>query len=161
MLILEGADLVGKTTLQKRLLELPAFTARGYLPDHMGVLPDGFDPVWGYVDRASRRVVMDRFHLSQVMYDLHWRRQARVVDPDAYRFIDGKLAALGAFTVVLTCDSGLLQQRHERRGDGLLTFLEILKVNDAYARMGHKDTPEIGTTFHCTPNYPEPELGGI
>lgn len=96
MLIVEGADLAGKTTLCQQLLKS--------LPDHVYShytrLPDGHDGFWHYVQSASKYHVQDRFHLSEVVY-------ARVRGEETnlnlwYDLLDGLLKwHFQAFTVLL------------------------------------------------------------
>lgn len=132
MLILEGADLVGKTTLQTELLKHTAFTSRGYMPAHTGQPPKGFDHCWGYINLASRRVIMDRFHMSEFVYDRVLRGGQQLLDPEMYRFVDGRLCALGVMTVIITADDDLLRERYSNGADELCHIEQILLANDEY-----------------------------
>lgn len=106
MLIVEGPDGVGKTTLCKKLLKgLP-----GHVYAHFTRLPPGFDYHWGYADRASRRVVQDRFHMSELAY-AKARGERPMLDRHGYQLIDARLRLLGAVTVVVTASAELVASR--------------------------------------------------
>lgn len=106
MLIVEGVDGVGKTTLCKRLLKaLPT-----HVYSHFTRLPSQFDGYWGYVERASPRIVQDRFHLSEVVY-ANIREEAPVYGPETLRLIEAKLRQLGSFNVLLCADPYLIKER--------------------------------------------------
>jgi thymidylate kinase len=126
MVILEGADLVGKTTLQRMLLDEPWFQENGYTPDHFGMLPDTFDFCHGYIDRASQRAVMDRFHVSERVYsDALRKRRMSHLD---FRLVEAHLAQLGSLVVFLIQDDETIRRRAEAREEPF-SIDEILKVN--------------------------------
>lgn len=115
ILIIEGGDLVGKTTLCKKLLDDPLLRAQGYVYSHFSRLPPGFDYGWDYLARASRKIVQDRFHMSEQVYARVRGEEPRTTPatPERYRWLDGKLRELGAFTVVVVCeDDELIRERY-------------------------------------------------
>lgn len=106
MLIIEGTDGVGKTTLCRRLLAgLP-----GHRYGHMSRPPAGFDHHWGYVALAAPDLVQDRFHMGDVAY-AHARGEPPSLTPDRYAMVDAALRPLGSFVVVVTADEGLVRAR--------------------------------------------------
>ncbi len=113
MLIIEGPDGVGKTTLchklRKLLIEHPA-RVLSHVYAHFSRLPSVFDQYWGYVERASANIVQDRFHMSEIVYALACKR-ASPLTPEMYRLVDGHLRKLGAFTVLVTADIDLIESR--------------------------------------------------
>jgi hypothetical protein len=108
MIIIEGADGVGKTTLCKKLLN------SGRLDDHVYAhftrLPAGFDYHWGYAERMSPRVVQDRFHMSEIVYAAA-RGEASQLTPELYRLVDARLRLIGAYVVLVVADEGLVKSR--------------------------------------------------
>lgn len=128
MLIIEGPDCVGKTTLAKQLLE--------YLPRHIYThftrLPEGFDYYWDYVDRMSRYIIQDRFHLSEVVYSTAIGRECRL-DELTYGMIDAKLRMLGGMVVLITADADLIEQRWDK--SQMFSLDKTLIAADKYNRI--------------------------
>lgn len=124
MIIVEGADLVGKTTLCKKLVErLP-----GHVYAHFTRLPDSFDRYWGYHERASRGIVQDRFHMSEVAYAaMRGDLGSSGLTPEVYRLVDARLRRLGCMTVLLVAEPELLERRM-REGE-MYNISQILHVN--------------------------------
>lgn len=106
MLIVEGPDGVGKTTMCQALVR----QLHDHVYAHFTRLPDGFDRYWGYVERASPLVVQDRFHMSEIAYS-RARDDETALTPETYRLVDAHLRALGSFVVVVTADPDLVQAR--------------------------------------------------
>lgn len=63
MLILEGLDRTGKTTLAKKLVE-----KTGYTYSHLGVPPDNCDFFTFYTDLSGVCVIQDRHFISELVY---------------------------------------------------------------------------------------------
>ena len=154
MLIVEGADLVGKTTLCEELMRrLP-----GWCYAHLG--PEAnhaeWHSYWGYRRRASRRVVQDRFHMSQVAYA--WaRREEPAVTPYKYALVDAFLREIGGFTVVITASLALLEDRFVRAE--LYALATIARANNAFmgfGRASHEcyERADVDLHIHCTPDSP-------
>jgi hypothetical protein len=114
MLIIEGPDLVGKTTLAKAICREQSMQELGYVYQHMSRLPKGFRYPMQYEEMASRRTVRDRFHMSEVVYATV-RGEVSPLNPERYRWVDGVLRALGAYTVVVLAHEDLIAQRYAAR----------------------------------------------
>lgn len=100
MLILEGADCLGKTMAAKRLVEL-AHTNQFEYPvsyAHMSRPNQYFDFHTHYLDMISRFAVQDRFHLGSLV----WHRG--VMDEAKLRVIEGWLLSVGSLVVVFATD---------------------------------------------------------
>jgi thymidylate kinase len=156
MLIVEGSDLVGKSTVVKKLLESVELQQKGYTPDHFGLLPEGFEYYWGYIDRSARRVVMDRFHMSEIVYGRMIRGGAKI-DEEEYRLIDAHLRNLGAVTVIITADASLIKERSLEREE-VFNVEQILSVNDGFRQVADRlfagYEPDFDLHFHCTRDKP-------
>lgn len=156
MMIIEGADLVGKSRLAATVCEHPRVQAWGMLPSHLGPLPSGWDPYWSYVRRACRDVVQDRYHMSELVYGTVIRRAPRIC-PDTYALLDAHLAAeFCAFTVVLTAEEPLLRERWTR--EELYSADEIVLVNQAFRECAQgqygRYYPRCDVWVNCTPDKP-------
>ncbi len=152
MLIIEGADLVGKTTLAQNMLKHAPLRDRGYVYKHFTRLPDGFHRFWGYVDNAVQRCVQDRFHMSEVAYA--WARgdKKTYLTPELYRLVEAHLALLGAFTVVVTADSNVIKSRW-REGEMYDQEL-VLRVNEWYVDKIERRVVPFDAHFHATEKHP-------
>jgi len=134
MLIIEGSDLVGKTTLIKRVSK--ELDALGYpvIYQHFGLLPKDWNYYSDYIKFMNRRVIMDRFIMSEVVYGTVVRNKSKI-SPAAYRLLDAHLRLYAATTVVITTSKAWLEKQiKEKYGDRYEAFSKetILKVNTGF-----------------------------
>ena len=152
MLIVEGPDGVGKTTLCRKLLEsLPT-----HIYAHFSRLPAGFDYYWGYVERASRYIVQDRFHLSEVAY-ARARGDSSRLDTESYQILDGHLRLLGAYTILVTATQDLLASRWGP--DQMYSLEKTLAAGRAFDQVHEEHAinrivPDIDFRVRCTVHRP-------
>lgn len=66
MIVIEGADCTGKTTLGKRLCKEYDLAYK-----HMSAPGEGFDHLYFYVSNYEDKVLWDRYHLGALVYG--WR----------------------------------------------------------------------------------------
>jgi thymidylate kinase len=114
MLIVEGSDLVGKTTLCEELLRRLDAKKFPHIMSHFGRLPDGWDYYWSYLPRISRYIVQDRFHMSEIVYR-NARQEPSLLMPEVYRLLDAAVRKVGALTVVVTASEDVLLGQIETR----------------------------------------------
>jgi thymidylate kinase len=126
MLIIEGSDLLGKTTLCKALVNSPQLRSQGYIYKHFTRLPHEFNYFWGYVQHAAKYSVQDRFHMSEIVY-ASTRYEQPQISPEMYRLVDGYLRSLGCFTVVLTADEEVFDERFHMNGQEQMYNLDQIK----------------------------------
>lgn len=113
MLIVEGTDGIGKTTLCQRLLcELQE--SRPYVYRHLSKLPVCWKWPGSYWEHIARHVVQDRFHMSEIVYRIVRNEQQRLT-PEMYRLLDARLRLVGAFTVVIVASKDVIAREHEKR----------------------------------------------
>lgn len=106
MIIVEGPDGVGKTTLCKKLLSfLPT-----HVYSHFTRLPKEFDYHWGYAARVTPQVVQDRFHMSEIVYS-RARGEPPGLDEFGYKLVDARVRLMGGVIVVVTADPALVRAR--------------------------------------------------
>ncbi len=136
MIIVEGTDLVGKTTFCKRLLENPYLVNEGYWHKHLSKPPRNFDNCRGYIDMAYMKSVQDRFHMSEIVYSCLDNRETSIT-PEKYRIVDAHLRMMGAVTVVIICaDYSILCERHATRADEEMYSAEqVCQANDYFSSL--------------------------
>lgn len=152
MLIVEGPDGVGKTTLCEKLLAvLPT-----HVYAHFTRLPPGFDHPWDYLARTSRRVVQDRFHLSEPAYaEARGDADRLLLTPELYRLVDARLRQLGGVTVLLTADDALVRSRWD--ASQMFDVGRTLLASRAYRRLLAGQTPyrpDLDLHYHLTTERP-------
>lgn len=150
MLIIEGGDLVGKTTVCKKLCSYLYLQKGGYVYQHLSRLPSGFDRCKGYMALASRCSVRDRFHMSEIIY-AKVRKENTALSPERYRLIDAHLRMLGAYTVVITAEEELIKARS--RDDEMYSMAQILRANE-YFNTKLECWMDCDAHFHCTVEKP-------
>lgn len=153
MLIIEGADMLGKTTLCKALVDdLNASDApyRPYVYRHFTRLPPQWDYYWDYLPHIDVGVVMDRFHLSAQAY-------GRAVDGREHidklhmRLLRAQLDLKGAYVVLLLATRHLINMRYEQLASREMFDVEsIAAANEAFSDLRWMANEVIW----CTPQYP-------
>lgn len=147
MLIIEGPDASGKTTLCHKLLKnLPR-----HIYAHFSRLPPKFDYYWDYQDRASRYVVQDRFHLSEIVYGPLNNRPTNL-PPFQYKLVDGFLRQFGAFTVVLLTDPELIDSRWDPTQ--MYDRQKTIAAAEKYAEVIHYRYVDVDLTIKLDGNKP-------
>lgn len=125
MLIIEGSDAVGKTTLCHELVaKLPR-----HMYSHLSRPAPKFNKYWDYVDRMNQYLVQDRYHLSEIVY-AEMRGDKTDLTPEVYRLVDARARLIPAFTVVVVADSELIESRWKHTEDEQMYSLQqSLEVN--------------------------------
>ncbi len=129
MLILEGPDCVGKTTMIDALwLELPGTkrVKRG--------LPEASWSPEQWIKDSDFMVVADRGHMSEVIYGMTCRGSCNL-DADSYRLVDQGIATCGGMVVVVDATPEAyieILARHYDASREAFTPAECVKVNLAY-----------------------------
>lgn len=125
MLIVEGSDRVGKTTLCQKLVKYLG-NSGPWMYRHFGPLPPGWTHPWDYFPAMSRHVVQDRFHLSEWAYRTAEGDTKLTFSSEMYRLVDARLRLLGSVTVVITADAKIIRQRS---GNSTAITANILFMN--------------------------------
>lgn len=134
MLIIEGADLVGKTTLQKECVRLLNLRGLPHMPMHLTRPPANFDYYRGYLQLISRDTVWDRFHLSSLAYRQCDDHECSMT-PLKYSLVDAKIRQMPGFIVLIVGEEKTIRQRFQSRGDTMYSVEHIVSVNRAFERM--------------------------
>jgi len=141
---------VGKTTLCKRLIiELEA---KGYpvIHQHFGLLPNNWDYYWDYLKFMNMRTVMDRFIMSEIVYGLIIRNNAKT-SPEVYKLLDAHLRLQGSVTVVVTANDAWLRKQLDEKYSGrdeMYKPQQILDVNRGFQDLTKTNTIR-GVKYAC------------
>lgn len=168
MLIIEGGDLVGKTTFCEALLKDDRLASRGYMYSHLSRPPlQGFDGCQHYMGMAWSNFVQDRFHLSEPIYaKVRGEAQSAHTSPEKYRLVDAHLRLMGVLTVVITATDELVESRYAARADEEMYNLEeTILANQLYRSAAQNGfiasghgvyKPDIDIVISCTAEHPFP-----
>jgi len=133
LIILEGVDGVGKSTLAERLCDV---LGEGALTLHSGPLDS--DPLkeyeWrlkDYTPGSGQHIVCDRWHVGELIYGPLYRGVSRVT-PAMRRHIELFLDKLGAHKVVVVAPYRTIMRRLEDRGEDFLQSNHVGMVWDFY-----------------------------
>lgn len=154
MIIVEGTDLVGKTTLCKKLADMYALPYR-----HMSKPGDGFDFVWSYQQAMERHTVQDRFHLGELAYGetIYGCRQTK----EGLHLVEAYLARVGAVVIVVTASEEwlgrhLTEEQFLRR-DEMFTLGQVVRVNAYFHNLLKKHwDPRVDIWHHLEGGSPYP-----
>lgn len=111
MIVLEGPDMAGKTTLATELFKrIVAMKTRHPMVRHFTKVQHHFDKYWGYRECCQRDVILDRFHLSHVVY-----RDVEDVEhhltPLRYELVDAEISRMSGLVVVLAPPASTIEDR--------------------------------------------------
>jgi hypothetical protein len=130
MLIVEGPDNVGKTTLCERLVR--ELNALGFpaVYRHFSRLPDCWDYYRDYLPHVSRFAVMDRFWMSELAY-AHARGDLSPLDRHKVAMLEGHLLLAGSLTVLVTAEENVIRDVWGTKKE-MYPVEVVLKANDFF-----------------------------
>ncbi len=168
MIIVEGSDLVGKTTFCEALLKDHRLARMGYMYSHLSRPPEqGFDGCQAYMGMAWENFVQDRFHLSEPIYSkVRGEEKSPTTSPEKFRLVDAHLRLMGVLTVVITATDELISSRFkENESREMYGLAKILHANrlytsaalNGYIGEGEKVyKPDIDIVIACNDKNPFP-----
>lgn len=140
LIVLEGVDGAGKSTLTDRLLStLPDHSTKRL---HCGPLKGdpmrAYElPLRDYVPGGNEHIVCDRWHVGELVYGPLYRGRSAL--SEAMRLhVEMLLDKLGAYKLVVTTDMRTLRQRLAARGEDFLKPEHVGIVWDFYNEYAHK-----------------------
>lgn len=137
MLVVEGPDLVGKTTFAASLAARLNELGWPHLYRHFGKQPECWaqDPVRLYRLSMTPYVVQDRFHLSEVVYAaVEGPARRPHLGPSSYEQVQREFRNhWEGYLVVVTAEPALLEERYAERDRPEAYELEdVLRANELY-----------------------------
>lgn len=105
MIIVEGPDNVGKSTLVANLAKILGQRGHNMLPMHLSKLPRTWRIVDSYASIMSRNIIFDRFHISRDAYGSVFKEQ--IVFNEIQRdMMQAHIDVNDGFVVKLFCQDG-------------------------------------------------------
>lgn len=138
LIILEGPDCAGKSTLVERFHDE---LARRKPDDKVIVLRSGppaghpldeyVTPLLNYRPDTGIHVICDRLHWGERVYPHIFDRQSKMT-PAVWRFIESWLSARGAVVAHVTAPVAELRRRMQARGDDLVDVDQLDEIHDRF-----------------------------
>jgi hypothetical protein len=139
LIILEGPDLAGKSTLAGLVTVQLASRYRGSRvellhrsPPKQHPLDEYVTPLLGYDPRGDTHIVCDRWHIGESIYPIVKNRPS-AMSPGVKTYVDKFLESRGAMVMVINPEREVLLKRLSDRGDPLVTEVELIQLNDLFA----------------------------
>lgn len=152
MLILEGADCIGKTTTAKRICKIFDLQMR-----HMSRPDSNFNHAY---EGMLGRHVQDRFHLGEVVYGRMLMGGGPYTSFDKMKLIQSYLRWQGCLTVIMYAEEEWLRNQLKKQYEGreeMYSVPQILAANEAYRRLATADNhgePYCDVSFNVTDGWP-------
>lgn len=144
MIIIEGADAVGKTTLAKRICqELDLRYA------HYGLLPKTWDYLTDYVPSIADRVVLDRFMLSELVYSRVLNREHKLESATYRQLMSLARWRFAAQQVVVTADERVIRARYDSAREAF-PIDRVLEANAIFTELVSDPKALIDVHVHVT-----------
>jgi thymidylate kinase/ribosomal protein L40E len=139
VVIFEGADLVGKSTLAKRvasMLSIPYYKGQGPSNVRISMKDTARLEIMQMVDllkQCNFDICCDRNYLSEYVYGKVFKRE---IDKDfLLKYAHKEFQKLGAVVVIVDAADSTLESRYRERGDDKVIFDEILVLRDEYRKI--------------------------
>lgn len=159
LVVLEGPDRVGKSTLAKLVRDRMASLGRKAIVMHRGAPKPGDHPLNDYAmpisvytpttpdDHETHSMVCDRLHLGDLTYGPIYRGEMRQTAA-MVAFTDGLIAARGGLKVHVTAKPELIEQRIRDEGEdgSYLKVKDVAAIVKAYNAVCGPDWKRVNTT---------------
>lgn len=144
LLLVEGSDGCGKSTLVEQLIEVIQREQPGEKVErlHKGPptqhpLDEYVTPLLSYRPQRGHHIICDRWHIGEWVYPSILGRST-AADKATWYFTELFLASRGALVVYPTYNVDTLIQRITSRGDDMIEVDQLARIAGAYAFMADK-----------------------
>lgn len=159
LIVVEGCDGVGKTTLAEALVER---LGRGAELRHLGPpvrhpLEECVLDLDDYRPGVGRHVVVDRLHLGELIYGPIYRGESRLgrIDGPGHRWVDAWLRSVGALVVHVDAELETVLARIDVRGDDYVKVEHLERILNEYRHAFRvSTTTRRATQWPPTPDTP-------
>lgn len=139
MLIIEGPDCVGKTSLATALaIAIRAITNRPIKGSHLG--PEGQHwKVQDYISTMEPWTIQDRYNISEWVYGKQYRGKTKL-SWDEHRQVNKAIGAYGGLIIFVTAGNGVygrLLDLHHSRGE-LYDQISLLDTNKGFIKASNR-----------------------
>lgn len=134
LILLDGPDLAGKTTLAENLAERLSRHGTARVRSDVTILHKGpptahplteyEEPLLDYRPGTGRHVICDRWHVGERVYPAVLGRSSEMT-PAIWTHVEMFLRSRGALLVHVTAPTETLRRWYDERGDGMLDFAQI------------------------------------
>lgn len=135
MLIIEGCDQAGKTTLARECVKvLSDDYGLPMMYGHLDKPPASWDKYWSYRQLVCRHVVMDRFHMSHIAYRAV-DKEPHDLTPLTYAMVDAEITLQGGLVVVLLPSEKFITSRFNAmpaERSEMYPHQHVLRVNSVF-----------------------------
>ena len=136
MIIIEGADCTGKSTLAAQLWSHPRLQEYGMEIQHLSRLPTGHDRCWHYINRMNRNGIFDRFHYSELAYAEARGDTEVLLTPLKMTLVEKMLEAVCPYRILLLMGSyDHMVARWNK--DEMYDRVTVWRANEAFRKMRH------------------------
>jgi thymidylate kinase len=150
LIIIEGPDCAGKTTLADRLqAEIERSTKEEVLrlssgPPTGHPLDEYVVPLLGYRPATGAHIICDRLHWGEYVYPAVLNRPSSL-DDAIFSYIEMFLLSRGAYVVSTNQPTSVLEKRMRERGDDLIRPEQLAAISAGYLAVEGKSM--LPTTF--------------
>lgn len=150
LIIIEGPDCAGKSTLADRLQkEIERTTKQEVLrlssgPPTGHPLDEYVVPLLGYRPATDAHIICDRLHWGEYVYPMVLGRSSALDDP-IFTYIEMFLLSRGAYVVSMNQPVDVLERRMRDRGDDLIRPEQLSAISAGFAVVERKSM--LPTTF--------------
>lgn len=138
LIVVEGCDGVGKSSLVKQLVERidGDLTVRHLGPPKRHPLEETVLSLNDYLPGTGMHAVCDRFHLGELIYGPIYRGESQLgpIDGPGHRWVDGWIRSVGGYLVLVNADLETVTARIGVRGDDFVQTEHLDRILTEYRK---------------------------
>lgn len=135
LIIIEGADCTGKTTLAKELIKTigekhVSFISKGP-PTSDNPIVEYLWPLANYAPNSNQHLICDRWHVGEMIYPKIFNRKS-IMTTTEFELINDVIHKLGGVIIYLEPPLSKVHERFNTRGDKFISNIDVL--TESYIR---------------------------